>query len=163
MLEAGANPNVLSSRGWPVLLEVLAEHGVGDGKRLVEQLIAHGARWDVETRVQIANRTTTLPALLVLARTRWTNIEPAVFALERWGANPNITDQWGGNLGHHIAGQLYYRHQLERLARAGVDLEHVAKGDEAAVAWAKLTGDWIPEWIGLSPIQYWEEVWGRKL
>ena len=162
MLEAGADANATSSRGWPVLLEALVEHGVGDGKPLAEALVAHGARWDTPAMMDIGGCPTSLPVLLALPRAHRFQLESVFYALELWGADPSITDQWGGTVGHHMAQQCYRLHYMEQLEKLGVAMDRVARTpDEADLAWAKLSGEWLPDYAGLTPMQYWHKHWGQ--
>lgn len=161
MLEAGADPNVTSDRGWPVLLEVLAERGVGDGKPLAKALVAHGARWDALATVSIGHHQVTLPVLLALSWTPRIQLDAVFYALELWGADPGITDQWGGNVAHHMAHQCYHQSRLERLGKLGVDMGKVAEIDSDELAWAKLLGDWVPGFAGLTPMETWRKYWGK--
>lgn len=162
MLEAGADPNVISPLGRPVLVEILANHGIGDGKPLVEALVARGARWDTPTPVDIGGKSATLPLLLALPWMHRFQLESVFYALELWGADPGLTDQWGGNIGHHMAHQCYYRHHMDRLGALGVDMDQVAQVSEADLAWAKLSGEWLPSFAGLTPPQAWAKWWGGR-
>lgn len=161
-LEAGLDPNS-TWEGWPILATTMllnqpSSHGA------LAILLEHGADWSTPVSITVGNwrdkHTITAPVIhAVMHRMQGSVYWPQV-AIRDYGLDPNLVDPvWGGNLAHHaLLDPFYGRLALPYLEEAGVNLEHVAKGDEAVVAWVKLTGEWVPEWHGLSANQYLEKI-----
>lgn len=170
-LKAGLNPNSVwagwpnSREEWPILATTMLLNQPHAHEALVV-LTEYGADWGALIPVAIGRwpnehsiRVPVAHAVMyhMQGSTYWARI-----AIRKCGLDPNLVDPvWGGNLAHHAISEPLGPPAIHSLGEAGMDLNYVARGDEAAVAWAKLTGEWIPEWHGLSANEYYK-VWEQK-
>lgn len=150
-LAAGLDPN--STVGGKPLLMVVMAGALPSCHESVQLLTAHGADWGASVPVVLGRWPDLHKVMVPVAHAMLYEPTESVYwplwAIGHCGLDPALVDpEWGGNLAHHAALGTFFSSSCYDLERAGVDLDQVAEGDEAMLAWAKMTGGWMPAYAG---------------
>lgn len=145
-----------SQDGWELFMNFLADTKQGDYV-WTKKLLIEGYNPNLVTEFTISKNTDVtinIPVLHIVARLS-SDADILRFFLEH-SPDPNVLDEYGGNVMHHVA---YPSYEFYKLALDfNIDLFRCALIEKERIVLMKMHGKYIPSYYGMTP----DELWAHR-